>query len=57
MRRIVRLLQHYFERNKEISLAFLFGSFAKKTQRKESDLDIAVYFKDYKFLPFREKTK
>jgi len=55
MRRIFKILQQYFEKNKEISLAFLFGSFAKKTQRKESDLDIAVYFKNYKFLPFRKK--
>jgi uncharacterized protein YutE (UPF0331/DUF86 family)/predicted nucleotidyltransferase len=55
MKRIFRILQQYFEKNKETSLAFLFGSFAKRTQRKESDLDVAVYFKNYKFLPFRKK--
>jgi predicted nucleotidyltransferase len=57
MRRIFRILQQYLEKNKEISLAFLFGSFAKRTQKKESDLDIAVYFKNYKFQPFRKKPK
>ncbi len=43
----IKLLKKYFEKKQEVLLAFLFGSFAKGFQMKESDLDIAVYFKNY----------
>lgn len=44
----IRLLKEYFRKNKDILLAFLFGSFAKGLVTKESDFDIAVYLRDPK---------
>ncbi|MFH1617115.1 MAG: nucleotidyltransferase domain-containing protein [Candidatus Margulisiibacteriota bacterium] len=38
-----RLLKQYFEKRKDIILAFLFGSQAKERARKESDFDIAIW--------------
>lgn len=38
-------LKDYFENNKNILLAFIFGSEAKGVAGEESDLDIAVYLK------------
>ena len=43
----IKLLKKYFEKKQEILLAFLFGSFAKGFQMKESDLDMGVYLKNY----------
>ncbi len=43
--KIVRLLQPYFEKREDIIMAFLFGSWANDRGCKESDVDIAVYFK------------
>lgn len=42
----VAALKTYFEKEKDIVLAFIFGSFAKKRPTDESDLDIAVYLMD-----------
>ncbi len=41
-----KLLKKYFEKEKSIILAFLFGSFAKGLEMKESDIDIAVYLEE-----------
>ncbi len=43
--KIIKLLQHYFEKREDILMAFLFGSWANDRGCKESDVDIAVYFK------------
>ncbi len=37
-------LKSYFEKRKDIAFAFLFGSQARGTATKLSDIDIAVYF-------------
>jgi uncharacterized protein YutE (UPF0331/DUF86 family)/predicted nucleotidyltransferase len=44
----IKLLKNYFLEKEEVSMAFLFGSFAKGQQMQESDLDIGVYFKPEK---------
>lgn len=41
----ISMLKKYFKENDFVVLAFLFGSRAKKLQRKISDWDIGVYFK------------
>ena len=41
---IVTRLRGYFEERDEVVMAFLFGSWAKGSQRLGSDVDIAVYF-------------
>lgn len=38
-------LKDYFTKRDDVSMAFLFGSYAKGTATKRSDADIAVYFK------------
>lgn len=43
---ILEKLKGYCERQKDIRLAFLFGSHAKGRATRESDLDIALYLKD-----------
>jgi predicted nucleotidyltransferase len=40
----IESLKHYFAARKDISFAFLFGSQARGTATKLSDVDIAVYF-------------
>lgn len=40
----IEALKHYFETRKDIAFAFLFGSQARGTATKISDVDIAVYF-------------
>lgn len=40
-------LKKFFEEKEKIIMAFLFGSFAKGKNWKNSDVDIAVYLKDY----------
>lgn len=42
---IVQNLKDYFEGRQEVLMVFLFGSRAKNFSHKESDVDIAVYFK------------
>ncbi|MDP3048342.1 MAG: nucleotidyltransferase domain-containing protein [Thermodesulfovibrionales bacterium] len=37
-------LKHYFKNRKDVAFAFLFGSHARGTATKLSDIDIAVYF-------------
>ena len=44
----VKILKKYFEKESAVLLAFVFGSFAKGLETKESDFDIGVYFKNYK---------
>lgn len=38
------VLKNYFKNRKDIAFSFLFGSYAKGTATKLSDVDIAVYF-------------
>ncbi|MEM3112753.1 MAG: nucleotidyltransferase domain-containing protein, partial [Candidatus Anstonellales archaeon] len=40
----IETLKDYFETRKDIAFAFLFGSQARGTATKISDVDIAVYF-------------
>jgi uncharacterized protein YutE (UPF0331/DUF86 family)/predicted nucleotidyltransferase len=40
----IKMLKEYFEKNQDILMAFLFGSYATGNQISESDIDIAVYF-------------
>lgn len=49
-------LKGYFEKNKEVLMAFIFGSKTKGTQGSFSDWDIAVYFRPLEYLELeREK--
>ena len=43
--KILKLLQNYFEKREDIIMAFLFGSWASSKVCRESDVDIAVYFR------------
>lgn len=47
----IEALKHYFENRKDIAFAFLFGSQARGTATKLSDIDIAVYFYPEKRYP------
>ncbi len=40
----IEKLKEYFENRKEVAFAFLYGSQAKGTATKRSDVDIGVYF-------------
>lgn len=40
----IKALKEYFEKNDDILMAFLFGSYAKGNETGESDIDIAVYY-------------
>jgi len=40
----IEALKRYFENCKDVAFAFLFGSHARGTATKLSDIDIAVYF-------------
>ncbi len=42
---LIRRLSEYFKGRKDVSFAYLFGSFSKGTYHNESDIDIGVYFK------------
>ena len=42
---IIKEINKYFADKKNISTIYLFGSFAKNFNRKDSDIDIAVLFK------------
>ena len=48
MEKELNLLRNYFQKNPEVVLAFLFGSFSKEREIEESDMDIAVYLKGNK---------
>lgn len=41
----IKALKEYFLKRPDISMVFLFGSYARQEALSESDLDIAVYFK------------
>lgn len=41
----IRRLKRYFKKQEDILMAFVFGSYVEGRQTRESDLDIAVYFK------------
>lgn len=41
----IEKLKNFYNTRPEISMAFVFGSYAKERQISESDIDIAVYFK------------
>jgi len=51
----IELLQKYFERKPEASMAFLFGSRAKSLARDSSDWDIGVYFKPKEYLELEKE--
>jgi predicted nucleotidyltransferase len=44
-RELVEILKEYFEKRDDILMAFLFGSIAKATTHRESDVDIAIYLR------------
>jgi len=44
----IKALKEYFQKEPCVTLAFLFGSFAKGRQMEESDFDVAVHLKDTK---------
>ncbi len=37
-------IKDYLERDENIIFAYIFGSYATRAQRKQSDIDIALYF-------------
>ena len=43
--KIVAFLKPYFDKRDDVLMAFLFGSWAKGTYCKESDVDVAIYLK------------
>ena len=42
---IQRILKEYFEKKEDVLMAFLFGSYAKSSTHRESDVDVAIYFR------------
>lgn len=44
----VKLLKSYFAKRDEVSMAFVFGSYARGQEIPESDFDVAVYLKQEK---------
>ncbi len=50
-------LKRYFENRKDVAFAFLFGSQARGTATKLSDIDIAVYFYPEKRHPIEYEEK
>jgi len=53
LRKKAELLEKICEvlKERQVLFAYLFGSFARNEFRKDSDVNIAVYAKDYKKLP------
>lgn len=52
----IELVQKYLERREDVSMAFLFGSFACGLQTEDSDIDIAMYFKPLsKWIEYEER--
>lgn len=43
--KMISILKDYFEKRDDILMAFLFGSYAKDISHRESDIDIAIYFR------------
>jgi predicted nucleotidyltransferase len=42
----IQQLKEYFERQDDVSMAFVFGSYARGREMAESDFDVAVYLKE-----------
>jgi predicted nucleotidyltransferase len=42
---MIKILKDYFEKREDVLMAFLFGSYARALSHRESDVDIAVYFR------------
>lgn len=42
----IQQLKEYFERQDDVSIAFVFGSYARGKEMAESDFDVAVYLKE-----------
>ena len=40
-----KILKEYFEKKDDVLMAFLFGSYAKSSTHRESDVDVAIYFR------------
>ena len=47
MDKVTIIIKEILQLNDNILFGYIFGSFAKNTMTKESDIDIAVYFKNY----------
>lgn len=43
--KMISILKDYFEKRDDVLMAFLFGSYAKDIPHRESDIDIAIYFR------------
>jgi len=44
---ILEKLKSYFDKKENVIMAFLFGSLSKGKVHKHSDIDIAIYLKEY----------
>ena len=53
-REILEGIREVLEKEKRVEFAYLFGSFARREGRKDSDIDIAVFVRNKK-LPFEQK--
>ena len=51
----IKLLREYFEKESEVSMAFLFGSQARNLAKQSSDWDIGVYFKPKEYLELEKE--
>ena len=51
---MLKILEQYFNDTKEIAFAFLFGSGTRTNKRRESDIDIAVYFRPERDLEWED---
>lgn len=45
LEKMIKALKGYFEKRDDVVMAFLFGSYARGISHRESDVDIAVYFR------------
>ena len=52
--KMLKILEQYFNDTKEIAFAFLFGSGTRAKMRRESDIDIAVYFRPERDLEWED---
>ncbi|MFH1014636.1 MAG: nucleotidyltransferase domain-containing protein [Nitrospirota bacterium] len=42
----INLLKEFLNKDANVDFALVFGSYAKEMQKKESDLDVAIYFEN-----------
>ena len=42
----IKRLRQYLQNRNDVSFAMVFGSFAKGKERKDSDLDVAIFFRE-----------